>query len=126
MMLQVLILNLKVARKKVKRSHGTPPPDLRPIIASAHAVSDRSFKDKFGTSAFPAIGARARSILSLKKAVPGHPEDKGACRSKLAGLFAVIFLVNLTCSWAGIAAGTVSKLAATVYRLLTKPSTPGL
>jgi hypothetical protein len=72
------------------------PSDLRPIIASlclgtARAISDGSFKDKFGTSAFTILDA----FLNI---VPGHPDDQGAYRSELAGLHG---------TWAGIASGSV-------------------
>jgi hypothetical protein len=39
--------------------------------------------------------------------VPGHPDDQGAYRSELAGLFAIVLLVNLLCSWAGITSGSI-------------------
>jgi hypothetical protein len=56
------------------------PPDLRPIIASlrdgsACAVSDGSFKDKFGTAAFTILDAHECSILGLN-VIPGHPNDQ--------------------------------------------------
>lgn len=57
------------------------PPDLCPIIApmkngSTLAVSDGSFKEKFGTSAFTIVNAHACYILGLN-IVPGHPDDRG-------------------------------------------------
>jgi hypothetical protein len=87
------------------------PPDLRPILASlragsARAVSDGSFKDKFGTSAFTLVDAHACSIIGLN-IVPGHPDDQGAYRSELAGLFGIVLIVNLLCSWAGITSGAI-------------------
>ena len=73
------------------------PSDLRPIIASlrdgsARAVNDGSFKDKFGTSAFTIVDANVCSILGL------NPDDQGAYRSELAGLFAILLSVILICS----------------------------
>ena len=41
------------------------------------------------------------SILALNL-VPGHPDDQGAYRSELAGLFEIVLIVNLICSWADI------------------------
>ena len=87
------------------------PPDLSPIIASlrdgsARAVSDGSFKDKFGTSAFTIVDAHVCSIIGLNL-VPGHPDDQSAYRSELAGLFAIVLIVNLICSWADIQAGGI-------------------
>ena len=107
------------------------PPDPCPIIASiqddsACAISEGSFKDKFGagTSAFTIVDARhARSILGLN-IVPGHLDDQGAHHSKLAGLFAVILIENLVHSWAEITfSGNVDVM---VCRLSTKPLTPDL
>jgi hypothetical protein len=61
------------------------PSDLRPIIASLHlgtarAISDGSFKNKFGTSAFTVLDTFDCSVLGLN-IVPGHPDDQGAYRS---------------------------------------------
>ena len=39
--------------------------------------------------------------------VPVYPDDQGAYRSKLAGLFAIVLLVNLLCSWAGITSDSI-------------------
>jgi hypothetical protein len=87
------------------------PSDLSPILASlragsARAISDGSFKDKFGTSAFTILDAHDCCILGLN-IVPGHPDDQGAYRSELAGLFGIVLVVNLLCSWAGITSGGI-------------------
>jgi hypothetical protein len=87
------------------------PSNLRPIIASLRpgtprAISNRSFKDKFGTSAFTILDAFDCSVLGLN-IVPGHPDDQGACRSELAGLRGIALVVNLLCSWAGIASDSI-------------------
>jgi hypothetical protein len=62
------------------------PLNLSLLVASisagtAPAVSDGSFKDKFGTSAFTTLDALATSIIGLN-AVPGHSNDQGAYRSE--------------------------------------------
>jgi hypothetical protein len=80
------------------------PPELQPIIDSlsqgtAQAISDGSFKVKFGTSAFTILDSGNSSILGLN-IVPGHPDDQSAYHSELAGLFAIVRIVNLLCSWA--------------------------
>ena len=87
--------------------------DLQPIIAAlalsqgpAHAISDGSFKDKFGTSALPIFDADTFSILGLN-IVPGHPDNQSAYRSELAGLFVIVLIVNLLCSWANIFQGGI-------------------
>jgi hypothetical protein len=86
-------------------------PDLHPIIASlrdgsARASSDGSFKDKFGTAAFTILDAHECSILGLN-VVPRHPDDQYPCRSELAGLYGIVLVVNLLCSWAGITSGGI-------------------
>jgi hypothetical protein len=87
------------------------PSDLKPIIdslksGSARAISDGSFKDKFGTSTFTILNDCACSILGLN-VVPGHPDDQGAYRSELAGLFGIFLVVNQLCLWAGIESGGI-------------------
>jgi hypothetical protein len=87
------------------------PSDLGALLSalcsgSACAVSDGSFKDKFGTSAFTIVASSTCSILGMN-VVPGHPDDQRAYRSELAGLFAIVLLVNLLCSWAGILSGAI-------------------
>jgi hypothetical protein len=69
------------------------PSDLRPILqalssSSTRAVSDGSFKDKFGTSAFMVVDDDETSILGLN-VVPGHPDDQSSYRSEqMAGILA--------------------------------------
>jgi hypothetical protein len=87
------------------------PADLAPIVrslllGSARAISDGSFKDKFGTSAFTIIDNQDTSILGLN-VVPGHPDDQSAYRSELAGLFGIVLVVNRLCSWAKIESGGI-------------------
>jgi hypothetical protein len=87
------------------------PANLDPLIASiiagtARAVSDGSFKDKFGTSAFTILDSTDVSIIGLN-IVPGHPDDQGAYRSELAGLFGIVLVVNALCSWAKLSHGAI-------------------
>jgi hypothetical protein len=82
------------------------PSDLSLIVnalvkSTARAISDGSFKSKFGTSAFTIVDDIQGSILGLN-VVPGHPDDQSAYRSELAGLFGIVLVVNLLCSWADI------------------------
>jgi hypothetical protein len=49
---------------------------------------------------------RACSILGLN-VVPGHPDDQGAYRSELAGLFGIVLVVAHLCLWAGIGSGGI-------------------
>jgi hypothetical protein len=87
------------------------PSDSGPIIHSlslgtSRTISDRSYKDKFGTSAFTILDNQDNSILSLD-VVPGHPDNQGAYHSELPGLFGIVLVVNRLCSWAGIESGGI-------------------
>jgi hypothetical protein len=39
--------------------------------------------------------------------VPGHPDNQSAYHIELAGLFAIVWIVNLLCSWANIVHGGI-------------------
>jgi hypothetical protein len=89
------------------------PSDLSSFIASlsagsARAVSDGSFKDKFGSSAFTVVDSTDSSTILGLNIVPGHPEDQGAYHSELAGLYAIVLVVNCLCSWADIISGGIA------------------
>lgn len=82
------------------------PTYLNVIIAAfsagtAWAISDGSFKDKQGTSAWTIVDPHTSSILGLNS-VPGHPDDQSAYRSKLVGLFGIVMVSNLLYTWAHI------------------------
>jgi hypothetical protein len=105
-----MLESLPPASKWVIQEYALPT-NLAPFIASikdgsARAVSDGSFKDRFGTAAFTIIAERDTSIIGLN-IVPGHPSDQGAYRSELAGLFGNILVVNALCQWAGISGGAI-------------------
>jgi hypothetical protein len=88
------------------------PSDICSILIAAltngttHAISDGSFKDKFGTSAFTIVDDHISSIIGLN-VVPGHPEDQSAYRSELTGLYAIVLVADLLCSWADITTGAI-------------------
>jgi hypothetical protein len=87
------------------------PSDLGPIVRSlllgtSRAIRDGPYKDKFGTFAFTILDNQDNSILNLN-VVPGHPDDQGAYRSELAGLFGIVQVINRLCSWAGIESGGI-------------------
>jgi hypothetical protein len=69
--------------------------------------SDGSFKDKFGSSAFTVVDSTDSSNNIGLNLVPGHPDDQGAYRSELAGLYAIILVVNCLCPWADITSGGI-------------------
>ena len=63
--------------------------DASDVIYSgvAIAVSDGSFKDEFGISAWTIRGTTDEQHLIGVNTVPGSTEDQSAYRSELAGLY---------------------------------------
>ena len=61
---------------------------------TAVAVSDGSFKDKFGTAAWVIEGRRSDGWLEGQCIIPGGPEDQSAYRSKLGGLYVIAAMVQ--------------------------------
>jgi hypothetical protein len=76
------------------------PSDLSSILiaaltnGTAHAISDGSFIDKFGTLAFTIVDDHISSIIGLN-VVPRHLGDQSAYRSELAGLYVIVLAANL-------------------------------
>jgi hypothetical protein len=91
-------------------------------------LGTRGTNNKFGTSAFTIIDTHDSSILGLK-IVLGHPDHQGAFRSELAGLllaglFGIVLIVNLLCSWAGITSGGIAVGGCVMdFQLSSKPLT---
>jgi hypothetical protein len=74
---------------------------------TAHAVSDGSYKDMIGTSAFILRGKdRNNRVYGVNK-VPGEPEDQSAYRSELAGVLAVLTVISAVCETYHITDGYV-------------------
>jgi hypothetical protein len=63
------------------------------------ALCDGSFKDTFVS-----IITNGSDLLNV---VPGHPDDQGAYRSELAGLYGIVLVVNWLCEWAGLTTGKI-------------------
>jgi len=66
-------------------------------LGTAIAVSDGSYKDEFGTSALVLEGADSTNRILAANAVVGHQEDQSSFRSKLAGIYGFVVLVNTIC-----------------------------
>jgi len=73
----------------------------------AVAVSDGSFKEEFGTSAWIIQGADAAGEARGVNVVPGSPTDQSAYRSELAGLHGIVSYVNQLCEYHDITEGSV-------------------
>ena len=77
------------------------------IKGTAIAVSDGSYKDNFGTSAFifhaPTTGAR----LTGRNCIPGAPEDQSAHRSEVGGIVGMAVALHLLCNIYDITDGKI-------------------
>jgi hypothetical protein len=62
----------------------------------AVAVIYGSFKHKFGTSALIIKATNQEDSIIAVNAVPGHPNGQSSYRSKLAGIFDQVIMVNCT------------------------------
>ena len=66
---------------------------------TALALSDGSFKDMFGTSAFVIEAADSYQRITGVNAVPGPLNDGDSHRCELCGLFAIVLIVNCICTY---------------------------
>jgi hypothetical protein len=63
--------------------------ELQQSHADIKAVSDGSFKEKFGTAAWM-VFVNNNCIISGQCVVPGSPDDQSAYRSELTGLYGIV------------------------------------
>ena len=70
------------------------------------AISDGSFKDKFGTAAWHLSAGNETILLSGKTVVPGTSDDHSAFRSELMGLYGISVTLHAICSFAEIRKGS--------------------
>jgi hypothetical protein len=75
---------------------------------TAIAVSDgSSFKDSFGTSALILEASDSTDNIVAVNVVPSNPDSQSSYRSKLAGIFGQVTLVNALCKTHGITQGAI-------------------
>ena len=74
---------------------------------TAIAVSDGSFKDGFGTSAIIIEGSDPGDNIIAVNVVPGHSDTQSSYRSKLAGIFGQVLMINTICRLHGITQGSI-------------------
>jgi len=74
----------------------------------AIAVSDGSYKDKYGSAALVIEGEDSTNRILAANIVPGDPDDQSSYRSELSGIFGVVTLVNLICAVFEITSGQVT------------------
>jgi hypothetical protein len=77
------------------------------IKGTAIAVSDGSFKNQQGTSAFIIEGASAKGRLVGVNVIPGDPSSHSACRSKLGGVAGIVEALSCICKARGVTKGHV-------------------
>ncbi len=63
----------------------------------AIAVSDGSFGEETGTSAFVLEGENSTGQIVGVNVVPGYPEDQSSLRSKLPGIYGIVISISETC-----------------------------
>ena len=73
----------------------------------AIAVSDGSFKDKFGTSAFVLEGRDHTGRILGENCVPGHTTEQSSYRSELAGVEGILTTVQLLCQLHHLTQGSI-------------------
>ena len=75
---------------------------------TAIAVSDGSFREGVGTSAFVLEGPNSHGRIVTTNVVPGESEDQSAYRSELAGLYGIISTVEQICLEHSITQGSIT------------------
>ena len=78
------------------------------LAGTAIAVSDGSFKDSFGTSAWTLRGQTNEQFLTGVNVVPGTDDDQSAFRSELAGIYGIITATNALCAFHNITGGGIT------------------
>ena len=73
----------------------------------AIAVSDGSFKDGWGTSAFRITGRQGQYSITGTNIVPGNDEDQCSFRSEAAGLYGIVSMVEVLCQHHDITNGSI-------------------
>jgi hypothetical protein len=71
------------------------------------AVSDGSFQDTFGLSAWVVEGANELSRATGAVVVPGAAKDQSAYRSELAGIFSIMIFIKKLCEFYNISSGAI-------------------
>ncbi len=79
--------------------------DIRQGTASA--VSDGSYKNDNGTSAFLLCAADVTNCIIGVNAVPGSPSEQSAYRSELAGVSGILLALKILCKKFDITSGSV-------------------
>ncbi len=79
------------------------------LDGSAYAVSDGSYKQNRGTSAFLLEGrdGETNRVTGLNE-IPGAPSDQSAYRSELGGISGIIATVDCLCRFHHVSSGSIN------------------
>ena len=67
------------------------------LRGDARAVSDGSYKQKHGTSAFVLHGDSHFKAIRGRNVIPGRPEEQCAYRSELGGVVGIVTVLEELC-----------------------------
>ena len=81
---------------------------LEIISGSAIAVSDGSYKNDFGTSAFIMEGIHGKHRITGRNCIPGSPADQSSHRSELGGIVGIATALKLLCQVHDITEGKIT------------------
>ena len=73
----------------------------------ARAVSDGSYKEGHGTSAFVLHGQDHHKAIRGRNTIPGRPEEQCAYRSELGGVAGILTMAELLCQFYSIESGAL-------------------
>ena len=78
------------------------------ILGKAIAVCDGSYKDQFGTAGFVIQnGDSPIDRITGANVTPGHPEEMNPYRSKIAGIFAIVVIIEAIARFHDIQEGII-------------------
>jgi hypothetical protein len=80
---------------------------LEIISGTAIGVSDGSYKDNFGTSAFIFEGVHSEGRITGRNCIPGAPEDQSAHRSEVGGIVGMAVTLKALCKLYDITTGSI-------------------
>jgi hypothetical protein len=78
------------------------------ISGTAIAVSDGSYKDNFGTSAFIFECVNSKGRITGKNCIPGAPTDQSAHRSEVGGIVDMAITLKILCNMYDITSGKIT------------------
>jgi hypothetical protein len=81
---------------------------LEIILGTAIGVSDGSYKENFGTSAFIFEGVHSKGCITGRNCIPEAPEDQSAHRSEVGGIVGMAVTLKALCKLYDITTGSIT------------------